>query len=296
MEGNLVAVLDGAHAEHAVIVQRKDGLRQHMDRRRADVDHGFGSDAVPQLEVGIGQVDLDREGPGGIVGGGRDVAHSHRGLEPELGILDAGLGHRGHEQHRVELDDGGAGLARGEHAAHAGHRIADRAGDVGLDDGAVELELGALQLRLRALELRLDGERGVGRRDALLDQRQVRVIGGLRLVDRGLGLVDGELAGALVERAQRIAGFDFLALLDRQRLHDAGSLGDDTDARAGLGATAQRHFDRHVLGGHHFDAHRTRRGVAAARFGIALGDGLFGVDVTFLLGMLIDARAIDRIG
>ena len=150
---------------------------------------------------------------------------------------------------------------------------------------------------LRALQLGFDGKRGVGSGDALLHELKIGVVGCLGLIDRGLRLIDRELASALIERAERIAGLDCLALLDGDSLHDAGGLRHDADARLGLGAAAQRNFDRHVLGGHDLDAHRARRGgLAAARCLIAFGNGQLGIDVTFLLGMVVDARAVDGVG
>ena len=41
-----LAVLDRAHAEHAIVVERQHRLRQQVRRRGADIDHGLGGDAV----------------------------------------------------------------------------------------------------------------------------------------------------------------------------------------------------------------------------------------------------------
>ena len=64
VERHFIAVLDGADAQHAVIVERQHRLRQHHHRRRADIHRRVGGDAVEQFAVRVRAFDFDRERAG----------------------------------------------------------------------------------------------------------------------------------------------------------------------------------------------------------------------------------------
>ncbi len=120
------------------------------------------------------------------------------------------------------------------------------------------LELGARHVEVGlALVVFLFGD-GPGRnqRGAALDLQLGQV--DLRLVarDLGLGAVDGDLVGPLVDGEQRIAGFDELAVLEMQLLDEARDAGAHLDRGDRLEAPGEFVPLRDPLGDRGGDADR----------------------------------------
>ena len=79
-------------------------------------------------------------------------------------------------------------------------------------------------------------------------------------------------------------------------INRAGRLGHDRHHRLGLGAAAQRHFERHRLEREGGDPHRLGRSLGAGGLFLALGDGQHRVGTLVVLLGLEQAGRLERSG
>ncbi len=222
----LFGVVHRAHAELAVRREGQRGARHPHRRRRRQRHRHLGGDAVRDVAVRIGDLDVDPIGARRRARGLRDEAdlalrrmagdEADVGRIAELEVVQLALGDLHDRDDRIERDD-----LRDLPAGHRERRLpdfdrhlVDHARPGRTHDAALALRLGGRKRRLGGLVLRFPVALLEPRQRALRDQLHLRLELGLALRQHGARLRDLRLARlvgqdgddvALLSRAGRAA-------------------------------------------------------------------------------------------